>query len=290
MYFLYLYHMNKDFVLNVVNKVDRFWESSDGVLSFTTKLVKDKKFAGIFEKFKGSSLFVISFLVQAKKNNQDLDKIFDELENSLFVYNTITVEDTEPTIECDACDGDGTFECPECNGSGREECWECGGSGEKECGDCEGTGEDSDGEECTRCYGSGMETCNECLGDGETRCERCSGKGDKECYKCEGEGEVTTKDQFKVIQRQYISYDGEYLNYLENLKKEEEIEYSPTTDRASLLREDIGYIDSSLYDFEQGVEYFMDIFLNEDGNVGVTILNSHNKFMFDSYELDNYLD
>jgi hypothetical protein len=283
--------MNKDFVLNVVNKVDKFWESSDDVLSFTTKLVKDKKFAGIFAKFKGSSLFVISFLVQAKKNNQDLDKIFDEIKDNLFVFTTILVRNTEPMVECSACDGDGTFDCPSCDGDGREQCWECGGSGEKECEDCEGTGEDSDGEECTRCYGSGKQSCGECLGDGETSCEQCGGRGEKTCYTCEGDGEVRTHEQYFVIQKQYISYDREYLNYLEDLTIESELDHSPVIDITSLLREERGYVESWEYNsFREGGEYFMGLFKNEDGNVGVTILNSHNEFMFDSYNLDNFLN
>lgn len=282
--------MEKKSILNIVNKVERFWKSSDDVNSFCTKLVKEQKFGGIFTKVPGTDLFVVSFLVKALKDGEDIGQVYDEITNNLFSFLVIKILDTEPDIECSSCDGDGKYKCSSCDGIGDITCSKCEGDGRVVCSSCDGTGELEDGEPCDECQGDGEVDCDYCDGTGDIYCDRCSGSGEVECPSCDGDGFVYTKREAKVAEMQYVGYDIDDYNLLKNMeewtKLDNEINLNSER-KLSLIREDIGRIDSSS-DFEDKDEYFMEVVLNEEKPIRITY-TSYGKYPFSSYSLDSFI-
>jgi hypothetical protein len=82
----------------------------------------------------------------------------------------------------------------------KRNCDECFGSGEIECDYCDGTGEIDD------------ETCNKCQ------------NGYNLCQSCDGTGKIDLDNLSDITVHEYVSYDRDIFDNLENMKSEEKID------------------------------------------------------------------
>lgn len=201
--------MNPLITLNIVDNIKKYWTKSDTPASFVAHLLHNEKFSTFFKKYNVNDLFIVSMLISAEKNGLNINDEYKKIKNFLFCFSTILVNEHEPDIECDICDGETTLTCSECYGRGYDEC-----------GECDGTGLIShyDGD-----YNYiGDIDCKHC-DDGYANCEHCDGAGKSECYNCDGEGDINAKNKLDVTQYYYISYDPRVRDLLELKHKFSEI-------------------------------------------------------------------
>ena len=199
-------------ILNLVNRLEKYWRSTDVAESFVKLLLSNEKFKPFFSQLNLDGLFVVAMLISAKKKGMDINEEFEKIQSSLFSFSTILVREHEPDVECDVCEGSGNLECGDCRSRGDEDCGYCDGEGDLDCGYCDGTGysdeEDEDGNliDCSGCDGTGRIDCNDCDG-GKVECSNCGGSGEEHCHKCDGEAYVSATDKLDVEQYYYVSYD-----------------------------------------------------------------------------------
>jgi len=128
------------------------------------KLLSDKNLFGI--PLSEMEMAMISYLSIAFKNNEDIEILYNYIENNLFMIRFDIISETGTDIDCETCEGSGSVECVACDGTGddkgigyddyEDDCYNCDGTGEMSCNDCEGDGyyidEHSVLKEVTTCF------------------------------------------------------------------------------------------------------------------------------------------
>lgn len=188
--------MNKTKVLSISKKISssKLAELTPKTPSNVYTFVCRNKSIPMFDIFSAEEIAMISFITPIVESTQDLDSLYDEINSRMFSFLTCEIKDTSPTQDCFRCYSNGYIECPTCDGDQ-----------EVECDECRGSGEDDDGE-----------TCDWCQGDGNVDCSNCSGDGSVTCPRCIGTGEMVIGSKCEVDVSQYLSWDSEIFNILEN--------------------------------------------------------------------------
>jgi hypothetical protein len=114
------------------------------------KLMDYRKHIGL--PLTDKEMAMVSFLSIAFKFNEDIEVLYNYIENDLFMIKFDVITETNAEIDCDPCGGSGEYECFNCNGTGEvedeeeneSECYYCDGTGEVQCDNCGGTGYFSD--------------------------------------------------------------------------------------------------------------------------------------------------
>lgn len=187
------------------------------------ELVTGPMFESLSKVLDAKSFVILSFLIHFKKNNKYTEGMSAVINDDLFTFSLIEIDQTFTEWECDECYGDGYVSCSDCRGNGEEECRTCDGSGDEECSACDGEGEDEDGGTCQTCDGNGGVDCDECGGRGWSRCGECGGDGSVNCEYCDGEGRGENEDRYEVTQRLYASIDSRLFNLLKDLDDDDVI-------------------------------------------------------------------
>jgi len=159
------------------------------------ELVRGPLFSSLTKVIDAKSFVILSFLIFFKKNNKYTEGISVVINEDLFTFSLISVDQTYVDKSCDECWGEGYSECSYCDGSGEESCDDCGGSGE-----------DEDGV-----------TCQSCDGKGSNDCTQCYGNGSEDCSYCDGQGKWEDEDEYEVSQYYYASIDGKLFNLLKDV-------------------------------------------------------------------------
>lgn len=105
------------------------------------KLLDDKRDFNV--PFSSSEIAMISYLSVAFNKNEDIEVLYNHIENNLFMVKFDVISEVAVDIDCDVCEGSGEYECPACNGTGEdgeEDCYNCDGKGESTCLTCGGDG------------------------------------------------------------------------------------------------------------------------------------------------------
>lgn len=220
---------------------------------FIISLIKD-------ERLSAEDLIKLTFNVFLLNSGINPELINNYLKN-IFAFIIVYINEENPEVECERCDGNGELECGECYGSGEFDCSNCDGSGEiscdycgsdgeVECNVCDGNGEDDEGDSCNKCYGDGVLTCGDCNGKGDVKCEDCGGSGSNdcdycdglgkyECTQCDGSGYVNQEDSHSVIEYYYVSINPKFkINFTsidENEKISNEFAENLSSDKLTIL-------------------------------------------------------
>lgn len=111
------------------------------------KLLNDKNTFGL--PLTEMEMVMISYLSIAFKFNEDINVLYNYIENDLFMIKFETISETGVDIDCDTCEGSGEHECVVCDGTGvfndeydgyDDECYNCDSTGQMTCNDCNGNG------------------------------------------------------------------------------------------------------------------------------------------------------
>jgi hypothetical protein len=105
-------------------------------------LLRKKELIGI--PLTEMEMAMISYLSLAFKFNEDINVLYNYIENNLFMIKFDVISELGSDIDCDVCEGSSKVECVACDGTGDDEV-------EDECYNCDGTGE----VDCDTCYGDG---------------------------------------------------------------------------------------------------------------------------------------
>jgi len=181
------------------------------------ELVNGPIFDSLSKVIDAKSFVILSFLIYFKKNNKYTDGMSVVINEDLFTFSLISVDQTYVDWTCNECWGEGYIECSYCGGSGEESCDNCAGTGDEPCQDCDGYGEDEDGGICQSCSGNGDIDCDDCAGGGRNNCTQCYGNGSEDCSYCDGLGNGENEDEYKVSQYYYASIDGKLFNLLKDV-------------------------------------------------------------------------
>jgi len=121
------------------------------------KLLDDKNKFGL--PLTEMEMAMISYLSIAFKDNEDINVLYNYIENDLFMIKFETIRESGVDVDCDTCEGSGTVECVNCDGTGDDyddDCYNCDGTGEMSCNYCNGEGyyidEHSVLKEMTTCF------------------------------------------------------------------------------------------------------------------------------------------
>lgn len=188
------------------------------------ELTSGPLFESLSKVIDAKSFVILSFLIFFKKKDKYTEGMSVVINNDLFTFSLVQIDQNFTEGECDECYGRGHVSCGECGGNGSEDCRECGGSGTEDCYNCDGSGEDEEGNSCGTCDGDGDIRCNECDADGYVSCNECSGDGSVDCEYCNGEGRWENEDEYEVTQFMYASIDERVLRYLHTFDQSEVID------------------------------------------------------------------
>ena len=178
-----------------------------------SELINGPLFSSLTKVIDAKSFVILSFLIYFKKNNKYTEGMSVVINEDLFTFSLISVDQTYVGESCD-----------ECWGEGYSECSYCGGSGEESCDDCGGSGEDEDGGTCQSCGGNGYFECQGCDGKGNNNCTQCYGNGSEDCSYCDGQGKWENEDKYEVTQYYYASIDGKLFNLLKDIDEDKIID------------------------------------------------------------------
>lgn len=169
--------------------------------SFFRKLISDPSYKQLYNILKPEELIVLSLIIGNINNNTNIEELYEEIINKLFVFSMveITGDDVEET-------------CTNCGGNGEIICDICGGEGDVYCKTCNGDGLDSENNDCYDCGGEGSFDCTSCV-RGYSLCDMCNGLG------------YYTKEYYNNIDQYYfVSFD---------IKLKTELEYKRTYTKVS---------------------------------------------------------
>lgn len=152
------------------------------------KFIDDKLLNLVIKRMSPIEIVKLIFLIDAINKKISLSDTLDKINTKLFAFSLILFDDSDPSVQCSNCSGDGWESCNYCDGDGEVTCDSCDGNGEIE-------GDDDI-----------MLPCEECQGGGKVRCDRCY-DGTVNCYYCDGDGELIQVEDtnFKIVQ--YLSID-----------------------------------------------------------------------------------
>lgn len=187
------------------------------------ELIGGQLFTPLSKVIDAKSFVILSFLIYFKKHNKYTEGMSTVIDNDLYTFSLIAIDQMYTEWECDECYGDGYTQCYHCDGSGEETCLNCDGSGKEECVECNGDGENEDGGTCQPCDGDGYLECDECAGRGYSRCQECDGSGSEDCSYCDGQGRGENEDRYEVTQVLYASINRKLFNLLNDLEEDEVI-------------------------------------------------------------------
>ena len=182
-------------------------------------LIDDKYMNHFFDIFDSKDLIMYCLLVPYLNNGDDVDEIYDKIENNLFSIELVEIYNSEPEVDCPKCDGTNVIKCDNCNGDGRLECGYCDGIGDVDCDMCDGLGVDEEGDECHHCN-MGKVTCSECRGNSDISCNVCGGDGEIYCDKCDN-GKIVSEDESIVNYDDYVSWNPKWKRYFTTTSKDE---------------------------------------------------------------------
>lgn len=187
------------------------------------ELVNGPLFDSLSKVLDAKSFVVLSYLIFFNKKNKYVKDMSTVIEDDLFTFSFIEVDENVTEHECSECYGEGHFTCHNCDGDGTEDCIECGGNGTEDCDTCDGTGEDESGDTCQTCSGNAEFDCDECSGRGKITCDECDGAGHSTCDYCDGDGHTRNEDEYQVTQYTYASIDEKIFPKLKELDEQETI-------------------------------------------------------------------
>lgn len=187
--------MKKHLILQLVNHLKNKWSAKDDTpTKFIKKIAENEVYSRLISVYSTIDLFIVGMLIKALNEGRDIEDEYVLIKSNIFSFSTVTIDEFNPEVDCDDCDGSGERTCNQCN-NGSIACDECDGEGDIECNSCEGTGYEH---ECGACEGTGYESCDDCDGDGvddeNETCSSCGGKGNQECGDCDGTGNETCSD------------------------------------------------------------------------------------------------
>jgi hypothetical protein len=176
--------------------------------------------------FSNKQIAMISFLTIKFIEGEDIDVLFNYIENDLFMIQFDVITEAETDIDCDSCGGSGTHECSICDGTGD--------------GD-----EDDDGyvDDCSNCEGTGQESCMSCDGNGYYIDDNSVLKDISICFSY-------NKDYFNKFELNTSGFieSWEYDEFLED-------------DKTIFYLEDFNVLDKYNYQFdaEEGQSFIVDL-------------------------------
>ncbi len=163
--------MEKGKLIKLSNKFKKIMRHYDSSSELFKILNKDEVFKslplGVRDKI------YLSFLIFNSDNTNDLSKLYDKIEGSLFKSVMTVIVEKDAEGPCETCGGAGHYDCEDCNGKGEIDCTECDGDGEI-------YGYDNISEPCPSCHGDEVEECDSCERGGLVDCEECYGDGEVE--------------------------------------------------------------------------------------------------------------
>ena len=164
--------MEKEKLIKLSNRFNKLVHPDYVSSSSLFKLLnKDKVFKSLPLSVKDR--VYISFLITNSKYTNDLSKLYDKIEGTLFKSTMTVIEMKDAEGPCETCGGAGHYDCEDCNGRGEIDCTECDGDGEI-------YGYDNISEPCPSCHGDEVEECDSCERGGLVDCEECYGDGEVE--------------------------------------------------------------------------------------------------------------
>ena len=193
--------MEKHKLLSLVKKTANHFGDYTSPTSVYQSLWDDTHFKPLLNKMSPEDIIFYSFLIPVINKGQDIDEIYDRIENNMYTVELVEIYNTEPEVDC-----------PECH-LGFISCDNCDGTGEVDCDYCWGRGQDSEGEECNRCDGNGTESCDYCGGD-----------GDNICSNCDGDGKLFSDTSVEIIHNDYISWSPRWKDYFFRSKPDEQLD------------------------------------------------------------------
>jgi len=217
--------MEKHKLLSVIKKTTNYFKYPASPTSIYESLWDDTNFKPLLDRMSPKDIVLYSFLIPLNNNGEDIDEIYDRIENNMYSIKIVEVYDSEPDVNCPDCNGYGTISCDMCGGDSEVDCRWCDGDGEENCDSCDGSGVDEEGEECDICQGAGKTTCARCNGSGTESCEYCDGDGENSCQTCNETGSISDENDAIIQIRNYISWSVRWKNYFSIIKDNEELDY-----------------------------------------------------------------
>jgi len=226
----------------------------------------------------GDDFVYLTFLIFFQNQGKSPEEICNVIKNNIMAVKIAVIEEEDPSVECDNCNGGGNISCDSCYGDGYLTCSECDGSGEVDCDECGGDGEYDNGNSCDECSGGGTVSCNNCDGDGNEDCSYCEGDGNYECLECDGSGEIQKYDYNKVEFYNIITVSPSLKSFFEVRETYDEISYDFFD---GLLKKETILIWEV---YEDVVDDFNDDF--NDGQVVIDLIIESPKFNYFSNQIN----
>lgn len=206
--------MDKSKVISISKRLSTSNLSSSSPNEVYLFLSKNKVIP-FFEILSAEDIALITFMIPMVNSTKDLESLYENIKSKMFSFTICKILDTEPSITCNYCGGEGVIDCNTCDGRSEADCDYCGGTGEQDDG----------------------EPCDECQGDGEIACSDCDQTGQVTCDYCDGSGEFVDENNYEVSVTEFLSWDENIFNKLEIIEDMvkiddilfEEIEVSPKT-------------------------------------------------------------
>jgi hypothetical protein len=215
--------MEKHKLLSLVRKTAKSFKHKNPTGVYRDVL-GEKHLDPLSHLLKAKDLVMYSLLVPRFNMGSDIDEDYDSIEYNMFTIELVEIYDTNPSIECKECGGQGFENCDNCDGTGEVECSSCDGTGEVDCDYCDGSGVYEDGEECDKCEGAGRITCGRCNGYTTESCNYCGGDGESGCYTCDSTGKIESEDSSEVIYTDFVSWSNRWKMYFAGIKHGKEID------------------------------------------------------------------
>ena len=215
--------MEKHKLLTLVKKTGKSFKNQNPTGVYRT-ILENNHYEALSHVLNAKDLVIYSLLVPRFNMDSDIDEDYDRIEYNMFTVELVEIYDTNPSVECKECGGQGVENCDYCDGTGETECSRCDGSGEEDCDYCDGSGIDEEGEECDMCEGAGKTTCGRCNGNTTESCNYCSGDGETGCYSCDSTSKVESEDSSEVTYTDFVSWSGRWKMYFAGLKHDEQVD------------------------------------------------------------------